>query len=305
MRYVGYNLRTIHPRYRFVINMTNKKLYAFTSAACNYLPKVRLLVDSLKKFHPEIHVVLAMADRVNQSEELDEVGGDEVLTLDALGITEWRRWAFTHDIVELSTAIKPFALSNLLAREDCAAVLYLDPDMVLFSRLDDLLAEFEHSDILLTPHQTKPETELAAVMDNEISSLKHGIYNLGFLGVRASDNGRLFARWWADRLYYFCRDEIPNGLFTDQRWVDLAPAMFDGVNVMRSPRYNVATWNISTRKLTGDFTTGFRVDGEALGFYHFTGFDSGAPGDYYTRQEAEQAIDLAGEILAFCRHHLH
>jgi hypothetical protein len=28
--------------------------------------------------------------------------------------------------------------------------------------------------------------------------------------------------------------------------------------------------------MTGDFAHGFRVDGEPLGFYHFTGFDSGA-----------------------------
>ena len=254
----------------------NGKIYVYTSAACNYIPKVRLLVKSIRKFHPEMRIVLAMADELDEPDLVEEVGGDEILPLATLGIPNWRRWAFTHEIVELSTAIKPFALLNLLEREDCAGVLYIDPDMVLFSRLDDLLAEFDHSDVLLTPHQTKQETELGAVMDNEISSLKHGIYNLGFLGVRASDNGRAFAKWWADRVYYFCRDEIHNGLFTDQRWVDLAPALFDGVNIVRSPRFNVATWNITTRKLTGDLDAGFKVDGNELGFYHFTGFDSGA-----------------------------
>ena len=74
----------------------------------------------------------------------------------------------------------------------------------------------------------------------------------------------------------FCRDDIPNGLFTDQRWIDLAPALFDGVAIIRSSRFNVAPWNLTTRNISGNLGEGFVVDGEPLGFYHFTGFDSGA-----------------------------
>ncbi len=38
-----------------------------------------------------------------------------------------------------------------------ATVLYFDPDMVLFSRVDDILATLETANLALTPHQTKPE----------------------------------------------------------------------------------------------------------------------------------------------------
>ena len=34
------------------------------------------------------------------------------------------------------------------------------------------------------------------------------------------------------------------------------------------------------------------------------GFESGAPTDFYTGEEADQAITFAREILEFCRHHL-
>lgn len=256
--------------------MTKPQLYAFTSAACNYLPKVRLLIQSLKRHHPEIRLVLALSDRLTDPELLGGEAWDEIMPIDTLDIPDWHRWAFTHDIVELSTAIKPFVLSRLLDRPDCAGVFYFDPDMVLFSRLDDLIGRIAVSDILLTPHQNKPEVGLAQVIDNEICSLKHGTYNLGFIGVRPSPTGRAFARWWADRIYYFCRDDIPNGLFTDQRWIDLAPALFNGVEVIRSSRFNVAPWNLTTRALSGNLYNGYFVDGEPLGFYHFTGFDSGA-----------------------------
>jgi hypothetical protein len=51
---------------------------------------------------------------------------------------------------------------------------------------------------------------------------------------------------------------------------------FDGVRIIKSPRHNVAPWNQTTRKVAGNFQGGFSVDGEPLGFYHFSGFDSGA-----------------------------
>lgn len=256
--------------------MNSKKIYAFTSAACNYLPKVRLLINSLRHYHPEFRIVLALADEPPAPELIDKEDWDEVMPLCNLGIPRWKPWAFTHNIVELSTAIKPVVLSQLLARPDCHAVLYFDPDMVLFSRLDDLVSQLEISDILLTPHQIHPESSIERIIDNEICSLKHGIYNLGFIGVRASDNGRRFAEWWSDRTYYFCQDNIPHGIFTDQRWIDLAPAMFGGVGILRSARFNVAPWNLTTRTVAGDWNSNFSVNGEPLGFYHFTGFDSGA-----------------------------
>ncbi|KAI9549236.1 hypothetical protein GHT06_007331 [Daphnia sinensis] len=65
-------------------------------------------------------------------------------------------------------------------------------------------------------------------------------------------------------------------MVTDQRWIDLVPAFFDNVGILRSPRLNVATWNLRRRVLEGSVAEGLRVNGEALGFYHFTGFDSGA-----------------------------
>lgn len=252
------------------------KTIAFTSAAVNYLPKVRQLCRSIRRFHPEFEIVLALADEPNPALSLADEPIDRIIPVAALDIPDRQRWVFFHSIVELATAIKPFVLKQLLAEPNVERVLYFDPDMVLFSRLDDLLEAMEGGSIALTPHQTTPETELEAIRDNEIASLKHGIYNLGFLGVNANDEGRRFAAWWAERIYHFCVADIPNGLFTDQRWVDFAPAFFEGVRILKSPRFNVATWNLTTRHLEGDAERGFRVEGAPLGFYHFTGFDSGA-----------------------------
>lgn len=253
-----------------------KKVHVFTSAAFNYIPKVRMLFQSLRVHHPEFVLHLALADKLRPDIDLSAEPFDEIIPLDSLDIPGATGWSFCHRIVELATAIKPFALQKLLAREDCGKVLYMDPDTVAFSRLDDILEALEQDSITLTPHLTSPEQTVDGVMDNEISCLKHGVYNLGFVGVKADAEGRRFAAWWGDRIYRFCRDDIKNGLFTDQRWIDLVPAFFDNVHILKSPRLNVATWNLRTRHFAGSMVDGFTVNGLPLGFYHFTGFDSGA-----------------------------
>lgn len=251
-------------------------IHVFTSAACNYVPKVRTLIDSIRRHHPTWRVHLALADELPPDVSMASERIDEVHPVADLGIPDWLGWSFCHNIVELSTAIKPFLLMRLLSRPGCKGVVYLDPDTVLFSPLTEVEAALERASVALTPHLVDPEQTVDAVMDNEIAALKHGTYNLGFLAVAPTGEGMRFAQWWADRIYRFCRADIPNGLFTDQRWVDLAPAMFADVAILRSRRLNVATWNVTTRRVSGVVPDSVQVDGRPLGFYHFTGFDSGA-----------------------------
>lgn len=248
-------------------------LHIFTSAAVNYIPKVRLLTESIRKFHPEASIHLALADELPPDLPLDE-SFTSVWSVADLGITDWRTWAFGHSIVELATAIKPFVLEKLLT-QDGDRVIYLDPDTVLYSRLDDVLVTLDNASIALTPHQVQAESDWQAILDNEICSLQHGIYNLGFVAVAATAAGREFAAWWRERCYRLCIDDIPNGLFTDQRWIDLVPALFPEVAILRTPRLNVSTWNLSQRRVTRE-NGQLLVNGDLLGFYHYTGFDSGA-----------------------------
>ena len=192
-------------------------------------------------------------------------------TIEYLGLDNDEQVVFKHSIVEVSTGIKGFALLHLLSLPDCTEVLYFDPDIVVLRRLDGLLKHFNTASILLTPHLTAPETTLEAILDNEFSVLKHGIYNLGFVGVKNSAEGQCFAQWWAARLQYFCFDDIPNGLFTDQRWVDLAPALFPGVTILHYPGYNVCTWNLTHRKVEGSLEFGLTANGRPRVFCIFSG----------------------------------
>jgi glycosyltransferase involved in cell wall biosynthesis len=252
-----------------------KKL-AFTSITTNYLPKARVLAHSVKRHASDVSFQLVVAEPFDHSLLRPDDPFDCILSIDQLGIPDLQRWLFPHAVVEACTALKGLSLEKLLDTPDDAAVLYFDPDIVVTHSLDGLFDEFDAASIVLTPHGTEPETEPRAIIDNEISHMRYGVYNLGFIGVRNTKAGRKFARWWTQRLHEYCYDDIESGIFTDQRWIDLAPAFFEGVKVLRNPGYNVATWNLSHRVVTGSINNGLRVDEQPLVFYHFSGFDSGA-----------------------------
>jgi hypothetical protein len=58
--------------------------------------------------------------------------------------------------------------------------------------------------------------------------------------------------------------------------------LFDKVKVVRDPGYNVASWNLSTRKLDVGKDGVIRVNGHRLRFWHFTKL--GPMGDAMTRK---------------------
>ena len=247
----------------------------FTSIAANYLPKARVLATSLKRVAPHADFYLMLVDAYPEDADWSNEPFDALITVNDLAIPNATGWCFAHQVVELCTAVKGFATGYLLDQPDVEQVFYFDPDMVVHDRFNDLEAWLNDTSILLTPHQTEPETGTEAIMDNEMASLKHGVFNMGFFGVRDTAEGRRFAEWWSQRLEQFCLDDIPRGLFTDQKWANLVPCFFEDYRVIRSPAFNVATWNITTRKVEGSLAEGVTVNGEPLGFYHFSGFDSG------------------------------
>lgn len=252
-------------------------VYVFTSSAPNYASKVLTLARSVKRHMPGARFVWLVSD-LRDPEFIQAIPKgvvDEFIFVEDLQNLPGQSWLFTYNLVELSTAIKPFAAETLLKRPDCQKVIYLDPDTVVFSPLTDVLDALETSDIALTPHLCKPEPSFQGVLDNEIAALKHGIFNLGFLALKKSEQALAFARWWGERLVHFCQADVTKGVFTDQKWINFVPVFFDNVKILKTPRLNLAAWNLNQRHVTGSLATQVLVDGEPLGFYHFTGFDKG------------------------------
>jgi hypothetical protein len=247
------------------------KTHCFTSATFAYLDRVRVLVETLRRHHPDWLFWLCLVDQEPPGFVFGPAtdGIDHVVRVGELCIPNLRRWLFVHDVVELCTAVKGAMLCKLLAT-GASKVIYLDPDIAILGSLSDTVALLDTHDIVLTPHLVEPEEDRDWILDNEICSLKHGIYNLGFLAVAGTREGRRFATWWRDRLLHFCFDDLAGGLFTDQRWCDLVPAFFSGVHVLRDPGYNVASWNLSRRPISISDSGEIQAAGQPVRFFHFT-----------------------------------
>ena len=257
------------------MNSKKNNIHVFTSITTNYIPKAKVLAKSLKQHNPNYKFHLVLCDEVPKTVRLDDLF-DSIITPDQLDIPNLSSWLFKHTVVEMCTGVKGLAFQKIFNDYDADIVFYFDPDMVIFSDLSDLVSKLENHSILLTPHLTEPENTNEGILDNEICTLQHGIYNLGFLGIKNSNQGLSCIDWWSKRLLDFCFDDKSNGIFTDQRWADLIPAFFEDHFILRSPKYNVATWNLSNRVATGSLEGGIYINGNPLSFFHFSGFDSGA-----------------------------
>lgn len=250
-------------------------VHIFTSITANYLPKAAALAHSVKRLHPQsvFHVVLS--DEMPACPPATIAAFDSIINIRDLPVGNLPSWIFKHRLVELCTAVKGMAFQYIAAHFGAERIYYFDPDILVLNRLDDLERALDTHSILLTPHQCEPESDHQAIRDNELCCMRHGVFNLGFLAVRMAGQGRQFIDWWAERLRDYCYDEVENGLFTDQKWVDLAPAFFDDIQILRDPQYNVSTWNLTHRRATGRAPYDILINGRPLVFYHFSGFDSG------------------------------
>lgn len=295
-------------------------MHFYTSVNNNYMAKAIVLAKSVKKYMPDAKFSIILSDRniigkIKEKFSLEKNLFDEVLTLEQLDmpVDNLNLWIFEHTVVELCTAVKGQALVKFLL-EGSDKVVYLDPDIEVFDNLKEINHLLDKYDILLTPHQTIPEKTMRDIVNNECSSLTCGTYNFGFYAVKNSVNGIKFAKWWRDRLLNFCYDNVPAGLFVDQKWGNLVPAMFNKVCIMHSPAYNVATWNLSNRSIETKHNK-YLINGEPLQFFHFSGFDSGKltkmiklyarPGDVvftlienYTKELQQYGQDIFGKLTS-------
>lgn len=255
----------------------------FTSITLNYLPKARLLSKTLKKSHPDWHLYVIINDRIESHQRQSFIEENskyfsKIFWLDNLEINNKEAWIFQHTTVELCTAVKGLFLKELVF-EGHEKIVYLDPDIAIFNNLTKITTLLDDYAILLTPHLLDPEEEKQAILDNEIAgTLRHGVFNLGFLAINGKkSDGVRFSNWWYNRLLEFCYSDYELGLFTDQKWCDLIPCFFNDYFIIRDPGYNVASWNINKRNITFSKSGQLVVNKEyPLRFFHFTGYDSGA-----------------------------
>ena len=108
-----------------------------TIIAKNYLAHARVLSESFKDHHPNgTCYVLIIDDLEGYVDPAAEPF--ELVTPAQLDIDNYEHMAAIYDVVELSTAVKPWLLAHLLNERGLERIAYFDPDIQIYDRLDRL-----------------------------------------------------------------------------------------------------------------------------------------------------------------------
>lgn len=277
----------------------------------------RELIKSIKRFHKDsvIHLLIpdAAGERVSSStysENLRVYSLSEVIGQDIL-----LRFAFQYTPFELCCALKPHLIARALENSRSDFLVYLDGDMEVFASLDSLFDQ--SADIFLTPHPISSDVTKNQNYDYRSIRLA-GIFNAGFVGVkRLGPVSELFLGWWSKRLEFDCINGPTNneqeGLFVDQKWLDLVPSIFPNTRIVQSKAVNAGHWTISQGEITFD-EDHMLVDGEPLRLFHYSGYYKESctirPDDvlckYATREfhETHLALDVCERYFGFIENYL-
>jgi hypothetical protein len=252
----------------------------FTICAINYLSKALVLFESFNRHNSSDDFVIVLIGRKKDIQIKYTHSKLKILWADELNISSFNQLAFKYDVIEFSTCIKPMIMKDFIQKYD--VVMYIDPDIKIYSSFEPLYNDLQTASIALTPHSMTPIDDGCKPGDVEL--LRFGAYNLGFVAVKKSDDAIKFVNWWSDRLFDYCFYEPQAGMAVDQKWVDLAPAYFNNVKILKDPGYNVAFWNLHERKLSigNDNIT---VNGSTpLKFIHFSSFNAKNPAAIANKQ---------------------
>jgi hypothetical protein len=268
---------------------------AFTICSINYLAQARTLGESLRSTNPEITYVVGLVDRLEGVNFETSYEPDcTLIEVHTIGISHFDDLCERYNITELNTAVKPFYFQFLLKQyPEVDKIVYLDPDIIVFQPLTELLGALDHQEAILTPHITQPISD--SKKPSELDHLNTGIYNLGFCAFRRSDDTENFLAWWAEKLRFECLIALCEGLFVDQNWMNFLPVFIENCAIEKNVGYNAAYWNLHERTFSKKKDLFMVNEKHPLQFFHYSGYDPARPdviSKYQNRYDFSQRPDL-------------
>ncbi len=206
----------------------------------------RIFARSARECHPNARLVVVVPDVVESPRIFADLY-DLVIPPEQLSLGGLADMRFRYSIAELCFALKPWAIRHLFDRFADEPIYYFDSDIEVFTPLAEVEAALaQGANLVLTPHILQPSLD----QGRERALLRSGSFNAGFLAVAPSAPARAFVSWWCERVRTGCTLDPLEGTYGDQKWLELAPSICDGVAVLRHPGYNFAYWNAHERPLS-------------------------------------------------------
>ena len=266
-----------------------------TIVSNNYFSQALCLLKSIRKiYNDELELFVVIVDEKSDLVDYSESGANVIFAKN-LGIDDFKYYAMKYNVIEFNTFVKPFVLEKLLNEFD--KVLYMDPDICIFSRLDEIYSFLDNYDMVLTPHKL---TNLERPDENEMNIRRAGFFNLGFCGVKNSKMAKEILKCWKNDLLDNCYSDIANHQFTDQKSVaNLFYIFYNNIGILKNPGMNFAPWNFDERRIIDENNDLYVTLGESdelhkLVFFHFSGFYVNGGKNYFTTKHQDMLIKSDG-----------
>lgn len=237
--------------------MSTEVIAICTVCSRKYLPQAMTMIWSLQRLSGRYsyHVFLSDLTSGTSQELVEKYPEVEFFFIEQFADNQILDSALLLNDLEFNTSLKSVALSVVLDRYH-RKTFYCDSDLYFLAEPLAAIDALDHNGVLLTPHQVAPTSD-----ESDFQMSRTGVFNAGFIGV-AGRVGSEAVRWLANKSRHYCLLEPEEGIFVDQKWLDLIPAIFEDVQILREPGYNLGYWNIESRGLS-----------ESTVFLHLSGFD--------------------------------
>lgn len=238
-------------------------LVACTVATRAQLPAARVLRDSFRSNHPGSGFTIVVLDR---PENLGGMERTQYVTPPDIGVdaVEYARLTMACTAEQLRAVLRPRLLGRLL--ESGSTVLYLEPEVQVFGRFDDVLATLTYQQpVALAPRVLRPLLS-DGLRPSAADLADSGTFDPNLIAV--APGSEQFLALWSGQVD---ADPASAGSFTDG-----VPALIDH-QVLRDPGIGLSVFNAGQRELDETDSRRYLVDGCALRSVHFDGFEPERP----------------------------
>jgi hypothetical protein len=249
---------------------------AFTLCSNNYLPQAKILGDSFLNYHPQTKFVIGLVDTYNSLVDYKCYNNMEILPVEEIGMCDLGLLSKRFNIIELNTAVKPSYFSFLFKKYSASNIIFLDPDIEVFSTFEEVFDLLKNYNIIITPQNCVPIDDSDSPSD--IDLLGTGIFNLGFIALSNYERVASFLKWWHERIVKYGYANTSYNMFFDQLWINLVPAFFDNYYILKHRGYNMSPSNLHERIVSHSKNGKLTVNSDSLlRFYHFSGYRYNSP----------------------------
>jgi hypothetical protein len=214
-----------------------------TIITSGHLPYAFALYKSLARYDPAVQLQVLVTDKnISRAESTGPHTGIQFFfagSLQHYDLINELHSKYAHTSMDhFRWSLKPVFMCYLL-ENGFEKVLYVDADIFFYHAFEFLFDELDSAAVLLTPHWSISDPLINE--ESFITLFTCGIYNAGFVG--ASQAGLPALHWWSRACHYRMGAFASRGIYDDQRYLDLLPAEFENVHIIRHRGCNVAIWN--------------------------------------------------------------